>query len=403
MSPMRLANRVAQIPRPATLAINARVRAMQAAGADIVNLSVGEPDFPTPERICAAAQGAMNARQTRYTDVQGILPLREAVTARIQKDYGVSYAPDEVMVANGGKQCLYNVFQAVINPGDEVLIPAPYWLTYPPQVLLAGGVPIVVPTLQQEGFQIDVERLEAACTPRTRAIVINSPCNPTGVLLRREVLEPLAELICRRDLLLVTDDLYHRLVYGGRKFESVASLGPEVKARTVIIGGVSKAYAMTGWRIGYALGQKPLIAAMTNIQGQVTSNAASISQYAALEALTGAEGDAEVDAMVAEFSRRCDRMVELLEAIPGVRCVRPGGAFYTFPNVSGFYGRRTPKGRVIEGSIAMGEYLVEEVGLAGVPGIEFGNDDHIRFSYACSMALLEDGMARFHKALAALR
>lgn len=399
----KLSRRLQQLPPSATLAMNARVQALRTQGRSVLNFSVGEPDFPTPERICAAAERALHAGHTRYTEERGILPLREAICARLHQDYGVAWTPDEVTVTNGGKQALYNLFMALLDPGDEVIIPAPYWLSYPPQVVLAQGVPVLVPTHAHEGFQLDPERLEKAITPRTRAIILNHPSNPTGMGLDRRVLEAVAALALRHDLLIVSDDLYYRLAYDGYRFQSVAALAPELKARTVVVGGMSKAYAMTGWRVGFALGPQAVIKAMSNLQGQTTSNACTVSQHAAVEALRGSAGDAEILQMVAAFAARRSRMVELLRQIPGVQCLKPDGAFYTFPQLDAFYGRRTPAGQPLTNSLELASWLVEEVGVAAVPGSVFGDDRHLRFSYACDLATLEEGMQRLGHALGRLQ
>lgn len=402
---MRLvvSQRLQQLAPSATLAINARVTALREQGQDVLNFSVGEPDFPTPERICRAAQEAIRKGHTRYTEERGIKVLREAIAQRIALDYGLQYTAEQVTVTNGGKQALYNLFQALLNPGDEVLIPSPFWLSYPPQVLISEGVPVIVPTSGTEHFQIDPARLEALITPRTKAIVLNSPSNPTGVALTPETLRAVAELAIRHDLIIVTDDLYYRLVYDGFRFQSIASLVPEVLARTVIVGGVSKAYAMTGWRIGYALGPLPLIKAMNTLQGQTTSNPCSISQYAALEALkVSNDAEEEIAGMIRAFAERRARMVALLRDIPGVTCPMPDGAFYTFPGIESYLGRRTPTGQRLNGTVDLAAWLVEAAGIACIPGEVFGDNRHLRFSYACDMETIESGMQRFRSALLTL-
>ncbi len=403
MSIVRLSPVVQGLASSATLVLNARIQAMQAEGIDVINFTAGEPDFPTPRRISGAAIRAIESGLTRYTAVRGILPLRKAIVRRIALDYGLRFDPDDVVVGNGGKQCLYNLWRSLLEPGDEVVVIAPYWVSYPPQIQLAGGVPVVVHTRLEDGFQVDVKALEAACGPRTRAILINSPANPSGVALRDDVMADIARLCCERDLILATDDLYCKMVYGGFVFHSPGALVPEVVRRLVIIGGVSKAYAMTGWRIGYALGPRSLIDAMIKVQAQSTSNPCTISQYAALEALTGAAGDEEVAAMVAEFERRRDRMYELITAIPGLECVKPEGAFYVFPRVSSYFGRRTPDGRIVASATDLLEYLIDTARVAGVPGDAFGGPEHIRFSYACNVETIEKGMARVAQALDRLR
>ncbi len=399
MSTVRLSPTVAGLASSATLVLNARIQAMQADGIDVINFTAGEPDFPTPRRIARAAIRAIETGLTRYTAVRGILPLRKAIVTRVEQDYGLSFEPDDVVVSNGGKQCLDNLWRSLLAPGDEVIVVAPYWVSYPPQIQLAGGVPIVVRTRIEEGFQLDVDRVAAACSPRTRAVLLNSPANPSGVTIGDGRLAAIAELCCDRELLLVTDDLYYKMVYGDFRWRHPASLVPEVLRNSLIIGGVSKAYAMTGWRIGYALGPRPLIDAMIKVQAQATSNPCTISQYAALEALTGMGGDEEVTRMVAEFERRRDLMYQLVAAIPGLECVKPQGAFYVFPRVSAYFGRRTPDGRTIASAMDLLEYLIDTARVAGVPGSAFGGPDHIRFSYACGVETIEAGMARVAGAL----
>ncbi len=334
--------------------------------------------------------------------MRGILPLRTAVVRKVREDYGLEFDADDVIVGNGGKQCLYNLWRALLDPGDEVVIVAPYWVSYPQQLKLAGGVPVAVETRLEDRYQLHVDELVAACGPRTRAILINSPANPTGVTLTDETLEIVARLCCERDLILATDDLYYKMVYDGRTWHHPAMLVPEVLERTVIVGGVSKAYAMTGWRIGYAMGPRKLIDAMIRVQAQATSNPCTIAQYAALEALSGAEGDTEVSAMVAEFQRRRDRMYERIVGIPGLECIKPEGAFYLFPRVSSYYGRRTPDGKRIDGTMDLLEYLIDVARVGGVPGEPFGAPEHIRFSYACSLETIDEGMDRIAEALARL-
>ena len=397
-----ISRRLAQLPASATLAINSRVQALREQGRDVLNFSVGEPDFPTPERIRHAAQVAMDRGLTRYTEERGIKLLREAVATVIARDYGVQFSPEQVCISNGGKQVLYNLFMAILNPGDEVLIPAPYWLTYPPQVQLAEGLPVIVPTRAQDGFQLDPELLERHCTPRTRAIVLNSPSNPSGVALNADSLRAVAALALKHDLLIVTDDLYYKLIYDDFRFISIARLVPEVADRTVIVGGLSKAYAMTGWRIGYGLGPLPVIKAMANLQGQTTSNACTVSQHAALEALTGETAETEIAQMVRVFSARREKMVQRLKAIPDLTCPLPEGAFYTFPSIEAFLGRRTPEGRVIDSSVTLAGWLVDAAEIASVPGSVFGDDKHLRFSYACDLKTIEAGMDRLQNALSRL-
>jgi aspartate aminotransferase len=393
-----LADRVKALAPSPTLAIQARARAMRARGVDVISFGAGEPDFDTPERIKEAALRAMRQGQTKYTDASGIPELREAVCRKLRRDNGLDYEPADVLVSCGAKHTLYNLWVALLNPGDEVLIPSPYWVSYPEQVKLLDGVPVPVPTDEAQGFQLDPDRLRAAVTPRTRAIVVNSPNNPTGAVFSAAALRAVAELALRHDLVLVSDECYEALTYEGRHV-SIASLGPEARARTVVVNTCSKAYAMTGWRIGYAAGPRALIRAMGDVQSQVTSNPSSVSQWAAVEALAGPQD--EVAKMAGEFDRRRRVIVERLNAVPGLRCATPGGAFYAFPDVRGLFGRRWQE-REIRGSADVTAFLLEAARVAVVPGLDFGSDAHIRLSYATGLATIEEGLSRMDAAVRSL-
>ncbi len=395
---MMLADRLkALVPSP-TLGVQARAQSMRARGLDIISFGAGEPDFDTPERIKEAAIRALRRGQTKYTEAVGILELREAVCRKLKRDNGLDYEPGDVLISCGAKHTLYNLAVALLNPAEEVLIPAPYWVSYPEQVKLVGAVPVPVPTEEAHGFQVDPSRLSAAITPRTRAVILNSPNNPTGAVLSSSALRAVAELAVTRDLLLVSDECYEALTYEGRHV-SVASLAPEIKARTIVVNTCSKAYAMTGWRIGYAAGPRTLIKAMGDVQSQVTSNPSSIAQWAAVEALGGPQDD--VAKMAGEFDQRRRVMVEGLNAIPGVRCVMPGGAFYAFPNVAGLFGRRW-QGRPLQGSMDVTAFLLEAARVAVVPGLDFGSDAHVRLSYATGLATIKEGLARMDAAVRSL-
>jgi aspartate aminotransferase len=398
-----LADRLKTLAPSSTLAVQAKARELRARGIDVISFGAGEPDFDTPRRIKDAAVEAMQRGQTKYTEVGGVPELRAAVCAKLKRDNGLDYEPADILVSVGAKHTLFNLVMALINPGDEVLVPSPYWVSYPEQVRLLGGVPVAVPTQESTGFDLDPARLAAAVTPRTKLIVLNSPNNPTGAVFTPAALAAVARLAVERDLWVVSDECYEALTFEGRH-ASIASLGPEVKARTIVVNTCSKAYAMTGWRIGYAAGPRALIRAMTDVQSQVTSNPSSIAQWAAVEALTGPQD--EVAKMAGEFDRRRRLIIDGLNALTGVRCVMPRGAFYAFPNVSGLFGRtwRKADGAVsLESSLDATAFLLEEARVAVVPGRDFGSDAHVRLSYATSDALISEGLARMAAALATLR
>ena len=398
-----LADRLKTLAPSSTLAVQAKAKELRARGIDVISFGAGEPDFDTPRRIKDAAVEAMQRGQTKYTEVGGVPELRAAVCAKLKRDNGLDYEPADILVSVGAKHTLFNLVMALINPGDEVLVPSPYWVSYPEQVRLLGGVPVAVPTQEATGFDLDPARLAAAVTPRTKLIVLNSPNNPTGAVFTPGALAAVARLAVERDLWVVSDECYEALTFEGRH-ASIAALGPEVKARTIVVNTCSKAYAMTGWRIGYAAGPRALIRAMTDVQSQVTSNPSSIAQWAAVEALTGPQD--EVAKMAGEFDRRRRLIIDGLNALPGVRCVMPRGAFYAFPNVSGLFGRtwRKADGAVsLESSLDATAFLLEEARVAVVPGRDFGSDAHVRLSYATSDALISEGLARMAAALATLR
>ncbi len=396
---IRLADRVLQIPPSPTLAVNAKAKALKAAGADILNFSVGEPDFDTPDHVCAAGKQAIDEGHTRYTPVPGIPELREAVCQRFQMDHGWAYTPEQIQICCGGKHGLYNIFQAILNPGDEVLVPSPYWVSYPPMVQLAGGRPVAVPLDEAAGFDLNATVLEAHASQHTRAIFLNSPSNPTGALFSIQALEAVAQLALKNNWLVVSDDIYETITYTEDRLPHILDVEPRLKDQTIVLNGVSKSFAMTGWRIGYCAGPGPVIKAMNKIQSQSTSNPAAPSQYAALAALTGPQDFPGT--MKAAFRPRRDFFVADLNSIEGVTCVNPGGAFYVFPNFSSYYGRSF-KGKKITGSVAMADYFLDEAQVASVPGAAFGADAFVRFSFATSMEVIQAGMARIKQALAAL-
>ncbi len=392
-----LADRLKTLAPSSTLAVQARAKALRAQGIDVISFGAGEPDFDTPARIKEAAVQAMRRGQTKYTEVAGILELRAAVCAKFKRDNGLDYQPDEVLVSCGAKHTLFNMAVALLNPGDEVLVPSPYWVSYPEQARLVGGVPVAVETKEATGFDLDPDRLRAAVTPRTKVIILNSPNNPTGAVFSPEALQSVARLTLEKKLLVVSDECYEALTFEGRHV-SIASLGPEIKARTLVINTCSKAYAMTGWRIGYGAGPRDLIRAMTDVQSQVTSNPSSIAQWAAVEALAGPQD--EVAKMAGEFDRRRRLIVAGLNRLPGVSCVMPKGAFYAFANVSGLFGKRvTGADAPLRGSVDVAAFLLEQARVAVVPGVDFGSDAHARLSYATSDALISEGLARMGAAI----
>ncbi len=392
---MNLSSRVSLLKPSPTLAITAKAKQLRAQGIDVIGFGAGEPDFDTPAHAVEAAVEALRAGDTRYTPAGGTPELKQAVCARIEEDYGFRYAPNEVTVACGAKHILYNLFQVLLDPGDEVIVPAPYWVSYPDQIQLAGGRPVILPTAEEDGFRMRPEALEAALTPRTKALVLNSPSNPTGALYTKADLEALAEVLRGRDVVVVSDDIYHRLVYGGARFTSLLQVAPELRDRTVIVNGVSKTYAMTGWRIGYAAGPAEAIAAMEALQSQSASNPTSFAQKGAVAALSGPQ--ACVEEMRRAFEARRDLIVDTLNRIPGVTCRTPEGAFYVFPNVSGLLGRRW-EGREVRSPADLAAYLLDEARIAVVPGEPFGSDHHLRLSYATSEAAIREGLARFAEA-----
>ena len=398
-----LADRLKTLAPSSTLAVQAKARELRRRGVDVISFGAGEPDFDTPERIKQAAIQAMRRGQTKYTEVGGVPELRAAVCAKFKRDNGLAYEPADVLVSCGAKHTLFNLAVAMLNPGDEVLVPSPFWVSYPEQARLVGAVPVAVPTSETTGFDLDPARLRAAVTPRTKVIVLNSPNNPTGAVFSPASLAAVAKLALERDLFVVSDECYEALTFEGRH-ASIAALGPEIKARTLVVNTCSKAYAMTGWRIGFAAGPRELIAAMTDIQSQVTSNPSSIAQWAAVEALIGPQDD--VAKMAGEFDRRRRLIVQRLNALPGVSCVMPRGAFYVFANVSRLFGRtwKTAGGTttILKSSLDVTAFLLEEARVAVVPGLDFGSDDHVRLSYATSDALITDGLARMAAALGRL-
>ena len=383
-----LSNRVKAVKPSPTLAITARAAAMRAAGKDIIGLGAGEPDFDTPDHIKAAAIKAINNGFTKYTAVDGTAGLKKAIIHKLKRDNGLDYQNNQVLVSCGGKQRFYNLAQALLNPGDEVIIPAPYWVSYPDMVLLADGVPVIVEAGQSQNFKITPQQLREAITDKTRLLVINSPSNPTGSAYSLEELKALGDVLCDfPEILIASDDMYEHILWQKGEFVNILNAHPEFYSRTIVLNGVSKAYSMTGWRIGYAAGPAPLIEAMCIVQSQSTSNPTSISQVAAEEALNGDQSF--IDNMLVEFKKRHDYVVAELNDIDGVDCLPTDGTFYVFPNVEKLLARLGNKD-----DLAYSEYLIEKAGVALVPGSAFGCPGHIRISIATSMSNLENALIR---------
>ncbi|MFB1484631.1 pyridoxal phosphate-dependent aminotransferase [Corallococcus sp. RDP092CA] len=396
---MKLARRLQAIKPSATLALNARAKALAASGKDVVVLAAGEPDFDTPEFVKQAAIEALRTGFTKYTATAGTPELREAICRKLEKDNGLKYAPEQVVVTAGGKQSLYNCFQALLDEGDEVIVFAPYWVSYPDMVHLAGGTPVIVPTREEDGYAPDPAAIQKALTPRTRALVLNSPANPTGAVYSRATLEAIADAVRGHDCLLVTDDMYEKLLYTGQPFLNIGNVAPDLLPRLLVSNGLSKSHAMTGWRLGYAAGPRALISGMQLVQDQSTSNASSITQKAALAALTGPTDT--ITSMVNEYRERRDLFVAGLNAIPGIRCRLPEGAFYAMADVRALLGK-TYKGRPLADSLQLSEALLNDFLVAAVPGDPFGAPGYIRMSFVTSREVLQKGLTRLRDFVAAL-
>jgi aspartate aminotransferase len=397
---MKLADRVNKIQPSPTLAIDAKAKALKAQGVDIIGFGAGEPDFDTPANIKEAAKKAIDAGFTKYTAVGGTDELKDAIIAKLKNDNGLVYTRNEVSAACGAKHSLYNISQALVQEGDEVIIPAPYWVSYPDQVILAGGKPVFIETDETSAFKITPEQLEKAITKNTRALILNSPCNPTGTTYSKEELKLLGEVCLKHDFIIITDDIYERLLYDNQTFCNIVNAVPALQSRVIVVNGVSKTYSMTGWRIGYAAGPAEIISAITKMQSQSTSNPSSIAQKAAVEALNGPQ-DA-VAKMVVEFAKRRTYIVGRLNEIPGVTCFNSTGAFYAFPNISQLYGK-SHNGVAINNSSDFAAYLLEHAKVALVPGIAFGADKFARLSYATSMENISKGMDRIEAAVKNLK
>ena len=394
MNDISLSQRVQRVKPSPTLAVTARAAELRAAGRDIVSLGAGEPDFDTPEHIKQAAIRAIQAGATRYTAVDGTTELKSAIINKFQRDNGLTYQPNQILVSCGGKQSFYNLVQALLNPGDEVIIPAPYWVSYPDMVRLADGEPVIVKAGLDQRFKISPEQLEAAITPKTRLFVLNSPSNPTGVAYKRTELQALAEVLMRHPHVVVaTDDMYEHIAWADEPFSNILNVCEALYPRTLVLNGVSKAYAMTGWRIGYAGGPASVIQAMKKIQSQSTSNPASPSQAAATAALDGDQSC--IAPMLAAFKQRHDYLVRALNELPGVRCAEADGTFYAFPDFSGAIAGLDG----VDDDVSLAEYLLNEAGVALVPGSAFGAPGYARLSFATSMEVLKDAISRLEKVL----
>ncbi|WP_199292778.1 pyridoxal phosphate-dependent aminotransferase [Microcoleus vaginatus] len=382
---IKLAARVGEVSPSITLAIAAKAKAMKAEGIDVCSLSTGEPDFDTPEHIKAAAKQALDAGKTKYGPVSGEPQLKAAIARKLQSDNNLNYQPENIIVTNGGKHSLYNLMMALIEPGEEVIIPAPYWLSYPEMVKLASGKPVIVQTDASTGYKITPEQLSRAITPKTKLFVLNSPSNPTGMVYTLAEIKALAEVIVERDILVVADEIYEKIIYDGAQHVSIGSLGKEIFDRTLISSGFAKAYSMTGWRVGYLAGPSELIKATGTIQGHSTSNVCTFAQYGAIAALESSQES--VEKMRQAFAERRQVIFELLDAIPGISCIKPDGAFYMFVNIS----------KTGMNSLEFCDAFLEQQQVAVIPGIAFGADDHIRLSYATDLGTIKKAVERLDK------
>lgn len=391
-----LSERALKINPSSTLAIDSKAKKMRADGIDVISFGAGEPDFDTPAHVREAAIQAINNGFTRYTAASGILELKRAICNKLKRENNIEYSPDEIIVSNGAKHSLMNVFNAICNPDDEIIIPAPYWVSYPEMVQFSGGVPVILNTTEEEGFKFSISELEKVITDETKAIVLNSPSNPTGAVYTKDELTAIAKICVERDIFLISDEVYEHFIYTGEGHTSIASLGEDIKRLTITVNGVSKTYAMTGWRIGYTASNAEIARIMGNLQSHSTSNPNSVAQKAAVAALEGPQE--QVDIMIKEFRKRRDFMVEKINSIPGLSCRSPQGAFYAMMNISKYIGQEL-SGRHIDGSDKFAETLLEFAKVAVVPGSGFGTDIHVRLSYATSMDNIKRGLERIEEYL----
>ena len=401
MSAIRpLSRKLDRIAPSATTVLNERAIAMKREGVEVFNFAVGEPDFPTPDHIKEAGMAAIRENITRYTPATGILDLKEAICRKLARDNGLEYAPNQVATTSGGKHALYNLLYVICDEGDEVLVPAPYWVSYPEMVKLAGADPVILDTDSASSYKVTPGQVRSAITPRTRALMLNTPSNPTGMVYTREELEAIAEVVVESGIYVITDELYEKILYDGHRHESIAALHPRMKEQALVVNGLSKAYAMTGWRLGYAAGPAAVMDLVVKFQGQTVMHPSAITQHAAVTALTGPEDF--LPPMIKAFDRRRNYIIERLENMEGVACARPGGAFYVFPDMSAYTGRRRPDGRPVEGSLDLAMYLLEEYQVISAPGAAFGTEGCLRFSYATTLDVIEKGMDRVEEGLSSL-
>ncbi len=399
MSSLSISERARKASPSPTLAITAKAKQMKADGIDVVSFGAGEPDFDTPQNVKDACIKALQGGMTKYTPTSGTPELKQAICEKLKRDNGLEYKPSQIIASIGAKHSLYNVMLALCDPGDEVIIPAPYWVSYPEMVKLADGVPVYVQTDESTGFRMTPEMLRAAITPKTKALVLNSPSNPTGAIYDPSAIEHIAKIAVENGVYVISDEIYEKLVYGDNRQVSIASFGEEIKKLTLTVNGLSKSHSMTGWRVGYTAGEQDIISGMSRIQDHSTSNPVSFVQAGAIEALIGPQ-DA-VEEMRQAFDERRKVIVDGLNAIPGVVCPNPGGAFYVFPNVSAYYGKSFD-GKTVSGSDSFGEFLLNEAKVAVIPGSGFGADQNVRLSYATSMENIKKGVARIGEAVVKL-
>jgi aspartate aminotransferase len=395
---MQIAKRMKRVSPSPTLAIDSKAKQLKATGIDIVNFGAGEPDFDTPDYIKNAAIAAIKAGYTKYTPASGSMELKEAVCDKLKKENGLDYSVKQIVINCGAKHSIYNIFQAILNPGDEVIIPAPYWVTYPEAVKLAGGKPVVMKTTDKNGFKITAANLRRRIKPKTKVLILNSPSNPTGAVYTEDELRDIMKVAIAKKVIVLSDEIYEHLLYDGLKHVSPATVLPEAKDWTLLVNGVSKAFSMTGWRIGYTAGPVEVIANIAKLQSHSTSNPTSISMKAALAALT--KPASALPEMLAAFAERREYVVKKLNSIPGITCLKPQGAFYVFPNVGDLLGKKIG-GKTISTVMQLAEYLLDKAQIAVVPGDGFGADEFLRISYASSMENLKKGLGRLEKALAA--
>lgn len=388
--------RIRGINESLTAKIFAKAVQMKRDKIPIIDFSIGEPDFPTPNHVKEAAKKAIDNNFTKYTVNNGIIELRQAIARKLKKDNNLKYDVNQIIVTNGAKQAIFNAIMTLVNKGEEVIIPAPYWVSYPEMVSIAEGIPLIIQTDEKNGFKLSPRQLEDAISEKTKALILCNPSNPTGAVYTRDELEPLAEILSGKEIFVITDEIYEKLVYDNLKFVSIAALNQEMKKKTIVVNGLSKAYAMQGWRIGYAAGEREIINGILKLQGHTTGNASSISQYASLDALDGSQD--EIKIMREEYQKRRDFVFEQLDHIDGISCQKPTGAFYLFPNISAFF-YKAYKGTQLTNSYDIARYLLDEAKVVVIPGAAFGSDNHIRISYTTSMQNLKEGMKRIKTAL----